>query len=197
MHDFGLLCGKRQVRSEHVQEWLHVDQEKKGVDSPRVDRPRVFGYVYIYIFLCGGFFLHRQREGFQQCVGRLGDSVRRRRPRMFPRRTSTLRPAGEETKARFRIQTCLDRVTAEDYQAGAINQVKVERPEWLPWMIFQFQWIEANLNVSNSNGIMLTARRHHSTSTAANGCAVRGLKQCGAGGGVQRLCHTKGKLNFH
>lgn len=31
MHEFGLLCGKRQVHSGHVQEWLslHVDQEKK------------------------------------------------------------------------------------------------------------------------------------------------------------------------
>lgn len=84
----------------------------------------------------------------------------------------------------------------DNYQAGRIIQVRVERPEWLRWMNLQFQRTEVNFNISNSNGIILKARRHHST-TAAKGCSVQGLKRCGAGGGVKRLSHTEGKLSFH
>lgn len=145
----------------------------------------IYWFLRKAFFLFGCFFKHK-REGFQQCVGRLGDSSRQPKAQNVPEKdiqTGYKHPWLESL--------------SDNCQAGMINQVDVRRPDRLRWIHFRFQWTEVNLKVSNSNGIILAERRHHSTTTAANGCSARGLKQCSAGGGLQWLFRTKGKLSFH
>lgn len=71
-----------------------------------------------FLVATGGIFSHRQREGFQQCVGRHGDSNRRRRPRMFPRGTTRRRPAGEEQNPDSGYKHLWTESLLDNYQAG-------------------------------------------------------------------------------